>query len=678
MNFTQDIHSASTAYDTSPGGTDSSDRPRTGVLRRSCEACRALKARCIHVPNSGSRCCKRCMDHGIDCVFEEAIARPKRARTSARTRVKDVEEKIDSLIALIAARKEPQTQVMDKTAPNLKMSNFLDSEGNFSFPSIVNDSGLMFTPSGFPTTSPMADMALTSNVNDVFSKGIVTFEAAQGYLQAFIADAALFPFVVISPHMTLDFLRRERPCLLLAIMVVCSQGSVQEKLIVEFKNYIAQHVIIEARRGVDAVQGLIVYCNWHNRCSNLSIQQLYQLTQLAVTLAGDFGLPSLATIREMNSSNAKMSRSIRDLNSQYLDELERIRTYLGCYHVSHGMSIGVRKPTHLLHSRRIEEAAKMIASLEQTASDTLIPHLIRLQRFAEDVQRTFDYNDPDGLDEMDGLKLRATVTMLDRQLSQVLEAMPLEVRQNTHIQLEAKFLRIYISEIGLQIPIGHMKLDGRCCDWCSSAHRTELIITCMRATQKYLDYYFALPDAAFSQLNVLQVGRHMYATTMLARVMMRDQIGKLDMALLGELAAAPAYVQASERKLARLITTMPCGKQKQDMIWLFYRIFKLASDWFEGAAETGQSNVMDFDTCIAGFDINQIILSPVRKGECDSLVPTPATMECLHELSTTPEAVSEQPGPETAEVPLFSNQEMLWTTDLSDFSPPDNNNWFSI
>ncbi|ELQ41725.1 hypothetical protein OOU_Y34scaffold00255g23 [Pyricularia oryzae Y34] len=210
MNFTQDIHSASTAYDTSPGGTDSSDRPRTGVLRRSCEACRALKARCIHVPNSGSRCCKRCMDHGIDCVFEEAIARPKRARTSA----------------------------------------------------IVNDSGLMFTPSGFPTTSPMADMALTSNVNDVFSKGIVTFEAAQGYLQAFIADAALFPFVVISPHMTLDFLRRERPCLLLAIMVVCSQGSVQEKLIVEFKNYIAQHVIIEARRGVDAVQGLIVYCNW--------------------------------------------------------------------------------------------------------------------------------------------------------------------------------------------------------------------------------------------------------------------------------------------------------------------------------------------------------------------------------------------------------------------------------
>lgn len=123
-----------------------------------------------------------------------------------------------------------------------------------------------------------------------------------------------------------------------------------------------------------------------------------------------------------------------------------------------------------------------------------------------------------------------------------------------------------------------MKLDGRCCDWCSSAHRTELIITCMRATQKYLDYYFALPDATFSQLNVLQVGRHMYAITMLARVMMRDQIGKLDMALLGELAAAPAYVQASERKLARLITTMPCGKQKQDMIWLFYRIFKLASD----------------------------------------------------------------------------------------------------
>ncbi|TLD24376.1 hypothetical protein PspLS_06783 [Pyricularia sp. CBS 133598] len=678
MDFTQDIHSASTAYDISPGAMDSSDRPRTGVLRRSCEACRALKARCIHVPSSRSRCCKRCMDHGLDCVFEEAIARPKRARTSARTRVKDVEEKIDSLIALIAARKESQTKMMDKTVPNLNITSFLDPQGNFSFPSIINNSGLVFNESAFSITSPIADMALTSSVNDVFSKGIVTFEAAQGYLQDFIADAALFPFVVILPHMTLDFLRRERPCLLLAIMVVCSQGSVQEKLISEFKSYIAQHVIVEARRGIDSVQGLIVYCNWHNRCTNPSVQQLYQLTQLAVTLAGEFGLPSLSTIREMNSSNAKMSRSIRDLNSQYLDELERIRTYLGCYHVSHGMSIGVRKPTHLLHSRRIEEAAKMIASLEQTANDTLIPHLIRLQRFAEDVQRTFDYNDPDGLDEMDGLKLRATVTMLDRQLSQVLEEMPLEVRQNTDIQLEAMFLRIYISEIGLQIPAGHMKLEGRCCDWCSSTHRTALIITCMRATQKYLDYYFALPDATVSRLNVLQIGRHMYAITMLARVMMRDQIGKLDMALLGELAAAPAYVQASERKLARLVTTMPCGKQKQDMIWLFYRVFKLAANWFDGAKDSTPMNVMDFDACIAGFDINSVILSPVRKGECDSLVPPPATMECLNELSTTPETVSDNSEPGVAEMHFFPNQEMLWTADLSEFSPPDNQNWFGI
>ncbi|TLS27304.1 hypothetical protein PpBr36_04627 [Pyricularia pennisetigena] len=665
MDFTQDSHSDSRAYDISPGVIDSSARPRTGVLRRSCEACRALKARCIHVPSSGSRCCKsqhfseyfvrRCMDHGLDCVFEEAIARPKRARASARTRVKDVEEKIDSLIALIAARNEPQTKVMDKTIPNLTITSFLDYEGNFSFPNIMNSSGLVFPESGFPTTSPMMELALSPSVNDVFSKGIVTFESAQGYLQAFVADAALFPFVVISPHMTLEFLRRERPCLLLAIMVVCSQDPVQEKLITEFKSFIAQHIIVEARRGIDPIQGLIVY----------------------TTLAGDFGLPSLATMREMNNGNAKMPRPIRELNSQYLDELERMRAYLGCYQVSHGMSIGVRKPTHLLYNRRIEEAAKMISSLKQTANDTLIPHLIRLQRFAEDIQRTFDYNDPDGLDEMDGPKLRATAIMLDRQLSQVVEAMPLEVRQNTDIQLESLFLRIYISEIGIQIPGGHAKLEGHCCDWCASTHRTELIIMCIRATQKYLDYYLALPDAIASRLNVLQIGRHMYAITMLARVMMRDQIGKLDIALLGELAAAQAYVQASERKLARLITMMPCGKQKQDMIGLFYRIFKLAADWFE-ATGTNPPNAMDFDTCIAGFDINQIILSPVRKDSCDSLVSRPVTIDCLDKLSATPETTSEHSEPGVPDVSLSPNQEMLWTTDLSDFTPPDNNNWFAI
>ncbi len=57
--------------------------------------------------------------------------------------------------------------------------------------------------------------------------------------------------------------------------------------------------------------------------------QLYQLSQLAVSMTVDLNLPNfhLASLQEAGFSSLRQS-------SRYWDEIERIRTFLGCYFLS--------------------------------------------------------------------------------------------------------------------------------------------------------------------------------------------------------------------------------------------------------------------------------------------------------------------------------------------------------
>lgn len=504
-------------------------------------------------------------------MFEEALARPKRARPAARTRVKDVEDKIDNLIALIAAR-NAATET-PKSVDVLPLNPRSLGEAAVSQLPVS-----MIFPDPDYSCSPAMSMEPMFSSHDVFSKGIISLAMGESLLATFRDHDLAMPFVLLAPYMTFEYLRRERPCMLLAIVTTTAvDNALQEKLVDEFRQFVAQNVIVSGHKSIDIIQGITIFCVWHHRCSRPHIHQLYQMSQVAVTMAVDLGLPALSQIHNMNLQKAGLARSSRESDPQFWDDLERIRAYLYCYCVSNCISRAVKKPNQLNHSRRIEEAAKLIASLKTAPSDDVLVYHIRLQQFTEEVEAMFRHSDPDGMDEMDGWKIHAMAKSFDQRLALLKDSTPPEILANPFIKLSFLYLPVFISEIGLHTPPGHDRKGEPCCDWCVSVYRSELIISCIRACHAFLDEFLALPNEIIEMLNVAEVGHHLYALMILGRVSMRPGMGTLDLALRAELANIGPYLAASENKAASLLTYLPDGSIKQDSFWQLRQLFGSAS-----------------------------------------------------------------------------------------------------
>ncbi|KAL8384538.1 hypothetical protein RB599_006730 [Gaeumannomyces hyphopodioides] len=463
-------------FDT-PASDDS--RLRTGTLRRSCEACRALKARCILDTSAPQRprCCQRCSSHGLDCVFEEALARPKRARPATRTRVKDVEDKIDNLIALIAARNaatEVPKSVVDVLPPNPPIrEDVAVSPLGQHLP--VN---MIFSDPDFGC-SPAMSVEPVASAHDVFSRGIVSLAVGESLMATFKDRDMSMPFVVLAPHMTFEHLRRERPCMLLAIMAVTEvDDALQEKLVDEFRQFVAQNVIVAGHKSIDIIQGITIFCMWHHLSSRPRVHQIYQMSQVAVTMVLDLGLPALSQIHDMNSQQ----RSGRESNPQFWDDLERIRAYLYCYVASNCISRAMKKPNQLKHGRRIEEAAKLVAGLKTAPSDDVLLHFIRLQQFTEEVEAMFKYSDPDGIDLMDGWRIHAMAKAFERRLAILKDSTPPELLANPFVKMSFLYMPVYISEISLNTPPGHDRKGVACCDCRATTLRHHDPRSCQHAT----------------------------------------------------------------------------------------------------------------------------------------------------------------------------------------------------
>lgn len=102
------------------------------------------------------------------------------------------------------------------------------------------------------------------DVQDVISKGIVSFARAEESLQSFRGKACNFPFVYVSPQTSLDTLRREKPFLLHAILTVGAQSNfkLQDRLELELRELLSKKVFVGGEKSMDLLQGVLVYLAW--------------------------------------------------------------------------------------------------------------------------------------------------------------------------------------------------------------------------------------------------------------------------------------------------------------------------------------------------------------------------------------------------------------------------------
>lgn len=101
-----------------------------------------------------------------------------------------------------------------------------------------------------------------------------------------------FPFVILPEGMDASGLRQKSPFLLLCILTACLEHDVvlQDKLEREIREIIGTHLIVEMRRNMDLLQGLLVHIAWYHYHWSTFHTQAYMLLQIAIMLVADLGL----------------------------------------------------------------------------------------------------------------------------------------------------------------------------------------------------------------------------------------------------------------------------------------------------------------------------------------------------------------------------------------------------
>jgi hypothetical protein len=100
---------------------------------------------------------------------------------------------------------------------------------------------------------------------DAIGKGIITYDKAEALLRGYGTHAPNFPFIVFSPTVSLDFLRREKPFLLLSILTMASTSNqaLQDLLEAELRETLGRKVIFNGEKSLDLLQGLLIYLAWY-------------------------------------------------------------------------------------------------------------------------------------------------------------------------------------------------------------------------------------------------------------------------------------------------------------------------------------------------------------------------------------------------------------------------------
>lgn len=98
-------------------------------------------------------------------------------------------------------------------------------------------------------------------------KPSLSMSQANQMVQSFCRRNECFPFVVLSENTTAEELSKQRPFLLLSILVVTSDINpvLQKSLDERFRKVVATRIVMQGEKSMDYLQGLITYLAWFVR-----------------------------------------------------------------------------------------------------------------------------------------------------------------------------------------------------------------------------------------------------------------------------------------------------------------------------------------------------------------------------------------------------------------------------
>ncbi|KAF2125014.1 hypothetical protein P153DRAFT_300614 [Dothidotthia symphoricarpi CBS 119687] len=490
-----------------------------------CERCRKHKVRCV--PSDIASICQRCQKARVECIEHVARRRPAKPRVDshAPNKMRDLDKKLDKISAIVATMAPNSTQ---NSTPNSTPQSTLPSVA--ILPSQVPETAQRTPSPPHPTVPPTSapsvqkppvfpaprpasisesSLMFWESINDTLSSlgridpilRSISVVHMQMLLDTYRTMVDYFPFVSLPNDCSCKDLIQHRPMLMFAVLTVASHDSVllQLKLSREFRKVIMVK-IMNGEKSLDLLQGLLVFIAWHHHYMDSQAVSIPMLIQICVGIACDLGLDNISNI----------ARS--PLQREDPRDREAKRAYLGCYYLV--SNVGLMEPNKarcLSYSSTLRNYASELASIWEHKSDAVLPILIDVCQFMEDIEETFR--------EQSGQALvtRSQVKRLNDKWEHIRQASKLQATDFETLQWIQLAARIHLYRAAASVDL----TDRESTPW-ASGFQLSLRVTSLRSVEQYLDNSAKLSSTQFEYISIVDWLNMISAMTNLSKLALQS------------------------------------------------------------------------------------------------------------------------------------------------------------
>ncbi|RAH49980.1 Zn(II)2Cys6 transcription factor domain-containing protein [Aspergillus brunneoviolaceus CBS 621.78] len=399
-------------------------RRRTAPYGRACLNCARAKCKCLLRATGGG--CERCIRLKKECIPAPTV-RQRRPRASRTARL---EQKLDGLVSLL------------QTGYGLGES---DGNGGGSQKLLtVDNSDRSDAPAN--TIPPPNPYALPAGVEFAPAEAEANWEVLRTrYLP-------LLPLVHFHPTLTARTLRQKRPFFwTCAMAVTCRDGPRQEVLGRAVREMAAREVVVEGRRTVDLLLGLLCLIAWgHFRFAMGPLLTVFSHLCTALTL-------DLELQRREGSGVSRVGyRQHLAVPRQFQGKIrvpdarthEHRRMVVACFLLTSSAATFHGRVESLSWSPYLEECLTVLEDTNEAPGDALLVGLVKLQLIAAKVARVWAQSG-DGKTDEGTRMIGPFVASLNMELAAVRHQAPAHLKTNRIFQTMASHAEITINELTL-------------------------------------------------------------------------------------------------------------------------------------------------------------------------------------------------------------------------------------
>ncbi|KAH7176843.1 hypothetical protein EDB81DRAFT_875635 [Dactylonectria macrodidyma] len=374
---------------------------------QACVGCSKAKCRCISREPAGSSC-ERCHRLCIECQPSPLGRRLPIRRVQANgSRNDHLEEKLGELVTLLKS----QVGVLGNASATTSTTSTPSSTG--SQPQPISTNGIQQMP---VTSSIHANQASQSDdiqqipppPPDFSAQFLLCAPAAPSFTFQFpnaVPDLPLlkaqrtlenfrtyflhsFPFLHLPEGLSAQQLIRHRPCLWLAIRVICSKSSSEKSdLDTQFRALISQRVLIDADRDLDLLLGLVAWLSWMMD-RNREKRTLCVFSNIAASLVFDLRLDRSDGLeypcKETNAAFA-YSYPIKEKLPAPRRTNEERRAVLACFCICACISDFLRTPS-MRWTPHMEDCLQHFITNPEVPGDRVLAAITQLMQVMDDLK----------------------------------------------------------------------------------------------------------------------------------------------------------------------------------------------------------------------------------------------------------------------------------------------------